>query len=67
MNIYLTFEGICEEAFLYYQSIFGGEFASISKFSEMPENPDYPIQDQDMDKLMHFTATDKRRNSANGK
>ena len=55
VNIYLTFEGTCEEAFLYYQSIFGGEFASISKFSEMPENPDYPIQDQDKDKLMHVT------------
>lgn len=55
VNIYLTFEGTCQEAFNYYQSIFGGEFESISKFSEMPENPDYPIQERDKDKIMHVT------------
>ena len=26
VNIYLTFAGNCEEAFKFYQSVFGGEF-----------------------------------------
>ena len=55
VNIYLTFESGCGEAFNFYKSIFGGEFESISKFSEMPEHPDYPIKDEDKDKIMHVT------------
>ena len=42
-------------SFNFYKSIFGGEFESISKFSEMPEHPDYPIKDEDKDKIMHVT------------
>lgn len=55
LNIYLTFNGNCHEAFDYYRSIFGGEFASISRFSEMPENLDYPIPESDKDKIMHVS------------
>jgi PhnB protein len=30
-NIYLTFNGNCEEAFNYYKSILGGEFPYIEE------------------------------------
>mgnify|MGYP002398216177 CR=1 FL=1 len=36
INPYLTFKGNCEEAFEFYKSVFGGEFAMKSRFGEMP-------------------------------
>lgn len=36
INPYLIFNGQCEEAFLLYKSVFGGEFQQISKFGDMP-------------------------------
>ncbi len=36
VNPYLLFDGNCEEAFLFYKSVFGGEFPYIGKFKEMP-------------------------------
>ena len=36
VNPYLTFNGSCEEAFNFYKSVFGGEFAHIGKFKDMP-------------------------------
>ena len=36
VNVYLTFNGNCEEAFNFYKSVFGGEFPYIGRFKEMP-------------------------------
>ena len=36
INPYLLFNGNSEEAFLFYQSVFGGEFPYVGKFSDMP-------------------------------
>lgn len=36
VNPYLTFGGSCEEAFGLYKSVFGGDFLTLSRFSEMP-------------------------------
>lgn len=36
VNIYLNFNGNCEEAFNFYRSVFGGEFAHIGRFKDMP-------------------------------
>ena len=36
LNTYLTFEGNCENAFNFYRSVFGGEFAHVGRFSDMP-------------------------------
>lgn len=35
INPYLDFGGNCEEAFGFYQSVFGGELL-LNRFSEMP-------------------------------
>ena len=40
VNVYLTFDGHCEEAFNFYQSTFGGEFPHVSRFKEMPPAKD---------------------------
>jgi len=45
----------CEEAFNFYKSLFGGEFAHIGKFKDMPENPKFPVATSDMEKVMHVS------------
>jgi PhnB protein len=54
VNIYLTFEGNCDEVFQFYQSVLGGEL-QINRFSEMPENPEYPVKEEDKNKIMHVS------------
>ena len=55
INIYLTFNGKCEEAFTFYQSVFGGEFNSVNRFGEMPAEAggDEIPQDQ-KNRIMHI-------------
>lgn len=36
-NPYLNFPGNTEEAFLFYRSVFGGEFSVLQRFSDTPE------------------------------
>lgn len=55
INTYLTFNGNCEEAFLFYKSIFGGEFAHMGKFKDMSENTKFPISEEDKEKVMHVS------------
>ena len=35
INPYINFNGNAEEAFLFYKSVFGGEFANIMRFKDM--------------------------------
>ena len=35
INPYLTFKTNCEEAFEFYRSVFGGEFETVMRMSEM--------------------------------
>ena len=53
INTYLNFNGNCEEAFNFYKSVFGGEFAFIGKYKDMPENPASPISEDNKEKIMH--------------
>lgn len=55
LEIYLTFNGNCAEAFEFYASVFGGEIIMMNKFSEMPPNPDFPVPEDQMDNVMHVT------------
>lgn len=57
VNIYLTFNGKCEEAFNFYKSVFGGEFPYIGKFKDMPpsETNPQPMSDEEGEKIMHVT------------
>ena len=36
LNHYLNFKGQAEQAFIFYQSVFGGEFSIISRYGDMP-------------------------------
>lgn len=55
INTYLTFNGNCEKAFEFYKSVFGGEYLSKSRFNEMPPDPNNPIADKDLEKVMHVS------------
>ena len=55
INPYITFNGNCEEAFDFYRSAFGGEFETVSRFSEMPDNPKWVISETDKNKIMHVS------------
>lgn len=58
VNTYLIFNGNCEDAFLFYKSVFGGEFAYIGKFGEMPpsEDPNCPPPSEDeANRIMHVS------------
>ena len=50
-NIYLTFNGNCEEAFLFYKSVFGGEFNYIGYYRDMPSKEPMPADLSN--KIMH--------------
>ncbi len=53
IHSYLNFNGNCEEAFLFYQSVFGGEFAYLGRFKDMPS--EQPIPDEMKEKIMHVS------------
>jgi uncharacterized glyoxalase superfamily protein PhnB len=40
VNPYLIFNGTCEAAFLFYKSIFGGDFVYMGRFGDMPPSDD---------------------------
>lgn len=58
VNPYLVFNGNCEEAFLFYKSVFGGEFPYMGRFGEMPpsEDPNCPPPSEDeANRIMHVS------------
>ncbi len=50
VNPYLTFNGDCEEAFQFYQSVFGGELMEASRYSMWPDH-----DPADADRVLHVT------------
>ena len=52
INPYLNFNGKSEEAFRFYQSVFGGEL-SLHRFADTPESSNLPVSD--LTKLMHVS------------
>jgi PhnB protein len=55
INVYLTFNGYCEEAFNFYKSVFGGEFHTISRFKEMPPMEGMSYPPEEAERLMHIS------------
>jgi PhnB protein len=53
INPYINFNGNAEEAFNFYKSVFGGEFATIMRFKDMA-SPDCPTAESEADKIMHI-------------
>ncbi|MEI7726187.1 MAG: hypothetical protein WCK09_13850 [Bacteroidota bacterium] len=53
INPYIHFNGNAEDAFTFYKSIFGGEFAMVSRFKDF-SNPEHPISERDANRIMHI-------------
>lgn len=55
-NVYLTFDGNCEEAFNFYKSVFGGEFSYLGRFKDMPPTEGVsPMSKEQGDQIMHVS------------
>jgi PhnB protein len=56
VNIYLTFDGNCKQAFDFYKSVFGGDFAYVGTFGEMPPQEGMPpVSEEAKDQIMHIS------------
>ena len=53
INPYINFNGNTEEAFNFYKSVFGGEFAMVKRFKEMA-SPEFPVSENEANKIMHI-------------
>ena len=49
---HINFNGNAEEAFNFYRSVFGGEFAMVMRFKEIPK--EYKGPDHEDNKIMHI-------------
>lgn len=53
INPHINFNGNAEEAFIFYKSVFGGEFAYILRFKDI-SSPEYRLAENDANKIMHI-------------
>ena len=60
INPYLNFDGTTEEAFNFYKSVFGGEFAMVMRWKDFPEPDKIPASQHE--KIMHISLTIGKNN-----
>jgi PhnB protein len=53
INPHLNFNGNAEEAFTFYKSVFGGEFAKVMRFKDLA-SADFPVAENEANKIMHI-------------
>ena len=53
INHHINFNGNAEEAFNFYKSVFGGEFANIVRLKDI-SSPEHPVAENDANKIMHI-------------
>lgn len=53
INPHINFNGNAEEAFTFYQSVFGGAFAKIIRFKDLA-SPQFPVAEKEANKIMHI-------------
>jgi PhnB protein len=53
INPYINFNGNAEEAFTFYKSVFGGEFAKLMRFKDL-SSPEFPVSENEANKIMHI-------------
>lgn len=53
INPHINFNGNAEEAFHFYQSVFGGAFAKIIRFKDIA-SPEFPVDEKEANKVMHI-------------
>jgi PhnB protein len=53
INPHINFNGNAEEAFNFYKSVFGGEFAKIMRFKDVA-SAEFPVAEHEANKIMHI-------------
>ncbi len=53
INPHINFNGNAEEAFNFYRSVFGGEFAKIMRFKDLA-SAGFPVEEKEANKIMHI-------------
>ena len=53
INPHINFNGNAEEAFTFYKSVFGGEFARIIRFKDLA-GPEFTVDEREENKIMHI-------------
>lgn len=53
INPHINFNGNAEEAFNFYKSVFGGEFAKITRFKDLV-SAEFPVAENEANKIMHI-------------
>jgi PhnB protein len=53
LNTHINFNGNAQEAFNFYQSVFGGSFTKIIRFKDLP-GLDAEVSEQEAQKIMHI-------------
>jgi PhnB protein len=53
LNVYLNFDGNCEEAFNFYKSVFHTEFNYLGRFKDIPESVNSTHSASYNEKIMH--------------
>jgi PhnB protein len=53
INPHINFNGNAEEAFTFYKSVFGGEFAKIIRFKDVASS-EFPVAENEANKIMHI-------------
>lgn len=53
INPHINFNGNAEEAFLFYKSVFGGEFTKIMRFKDLAST-EFQVTENEANKIMHI-------------
>lgn len=53
INPHINFNGNAEEAFTFYRSVFGGEFAKVVRFKDLA-SAEFPVAEHEENKIMHI-------------
>ncbi len=53
INPWINFNGNAEEAFTFYKSVFGGEFAKVVRFKDIA-SAEFPVAEKEENKIMHI-------------
>ncbi|OJU61314.1 MAG: VOC family protein [Acinetobacter sp. 39-4] len=55
LNHYLNFKGQTEQAFNFYKSVFGGEFAMLSRYGDMQPTEGVSLSEADKNLVLHVS------------
>ena len=61
INPHVNFNGNAEEAFIFYKSVFGGEFSKIMRYKDL-SSAEHPIAERDGNRIMHIALPISKSN-----